>query len=131
MCLWFSVEKSIYYIEIILLNTMASQIPFTFVWCDNLYLFKIDLLLTYIMCSPFKLLLTLSHIQQTCSRRPWRHLVKIMDISINEGMVTENRWKHCGKRRNSLFWAISPFVTMFSKDVCWRCVKMCLQVGKG
>ena len=24
-------------------------------------------------------------------------------------------WKHCGKRRNCLFWAISSFVTMFYK----------------
>ena len=26
------------------------------------------------------------------------------------------RGKHCGKRRNCLFWAISSFVTMFSKS---------------
>ena len=25
-------------------------------------------------------------------------------------------WKHCGKRRNCSFWAISSFVTMFSKS---------------
>ena len=33
-------------------------------------------------------------------------------------------WKHCGKRRNCSFWAISPFPTMFSKAVCCWCVKM-------
>ena len=37
--------------------------------------------------------------------------------------------KHCGKRRNCLFWANSSFSTIFSKVVCGRCVKMRLQVS--
>ena len=32
--------------------------------------------------------------------------------------------KHCGKRRNCSLRAISPFATMFSKAVCYWCVKM-------
>ena len=31
--------------------------------------------------------------------------------------------KHCGKRRNCLLWAISPFRTIFIK-VVWCCVRM-------
>ena len=34
------------------------------------------------------------------------------------------RGKHCGKRRNCLFWAISSFVTLFSKScLLQRCQK--------
>ena len=29
-----------------------------------------------------------------------------------------NSWKYCNKRWNCLFWAISPFIVMFSKVVC-------------
>ena len=39
-------------------------------------------------------------------------------------------WKHCGKRRNCSFWAISSFVTIFSKVVCCRCVRKRLYEGK-
>ena len=39
--------------------------------------------------------------------------------------------KHCGKRRNCLLRAISPFPTMFSKAVCCRCVKMSIYGVKG
>ena len=28
-------------------------------------------------------------------------------------LIIEKGWKHCGKRGNCAFWAISPFVTMF------------------
>ena len=31
--------------------------------------------------------------------------------------------KHCGKRRNCSLRAISPFPTVFSKDLYWRHVK--------
>ena len=37
----------------------------------------------------------------------------------------------CVQRRNCSSWAISPLATMFSKNVCCYCIKMCLQVGKG
>ena len=32
--------------------------------------------------------------------------------------------KHCGKRRNCSLWAISSFPTMFSRAVCFSCIKM-------
>ena len=35
--------------------------------------------------------------------------------------------KHCGKRRNCSWRAISSFPTMFSKAVCCRCVKMSIE----
>ena len=39
--------------------------------------------------------------------------------------------KHCGKRRNCLLRAISLFPTMFSKAVCYCCVKMSIDGVKG
>ena len=38
-----------------------------------------------------------------------------MNVSVNECYYTERSWKHCGKWRNCLFWAISSFATMFQK----------------
>ena len=60
--------------------------------------------------------LTRSDKQTICSRRLQKHL---------------KNWKHCGKRRNCAFWAISTFVAMFSKVICCRCVRKRLYVGKG
>ena len=40
---------------------------------------------------------------------------KTPKTSINVGKITEQNWKYCGKRRNCSCWAISTFVTMFSK----------------
>ena len=39
--------------------------------------------------------------------------------------------KHCGKRRNCLLRAISPFPTVFSKDFYYRLVKTRACLGKG
>ena len=39
--------------------------------------------------------------------------------------------KHCGKRRNCSLRAISPFPTVFSKDLCCRHVKTRACLGKG
>ena len=39
--------------------------------------------------------------------------------------------KHCGKRRICLLRAISPFLTVFSKDLYCRHVKTRACVGKG
>ena len=39
--------------------------------------------------------------------------------------------KHCGKRRNCLLQAISPFPTVFSNDLCCRHVKARVFFGKG
>ena len=69
-------------------------------------------------------LLTLSFIRQLCSRRLWTYFVKTWKISIVEW---NKSGKHCGKRRNCTFCAISSFVTMFSKAVCCRGVRK----GKG
>ena len=52
--------------------------------------------------------LTLSLIRQFCSRRHWTYFVK---------KPMTKRGKHCGKSSNCLFWAISSFVTMFSKSL--------------
>ena len=38
--------------------------------------------------------------------------------------------KHCGKRRNCSFWAISPFPTVFSKDLHCRHVKARVCLGR-
>ena len=72
--------------------------------------------------------LTRLHLQEVCSRRLWKYLLKIWKISIIVGIITEKSWKNCGKRRNCSFWTISPFVAMFSKVVC---LEMCLKVGTG
>ena len=40
-------------------------------------------------------------------------------------------WKHCGKRRNCSFRAISPFPTVFSKDLYCKHVKTKACLGKG
>ena len=43
--------------------------------------------------------------------------------------VIQTGRKHCGKRRNCLLRAISPFPTVFSKGLFPRGVKRCLCVG--
>ena len=59
--------------------------------------------------------------------KPWQ-------IPLDEGILGIITWrknsKH-GRWKNCSFWAISPFVTMFSKVVCYRSVRKCLYVGKG
>ena len=39
--------------------------------------------------------------------------------------------KHCGKRRNCSLRPISPFPTVFSKDLYWKHVKSRACLGKG
>ena len=46
-------------------------------------------------------------------------------------MFYENDRKHCGKRRNCSLRAISPFPTVFSKDLNYRHVKTRACLGKG
>ena len=48
------------------------------------------------------ILLTLSHLQQICSRRLWKHLSKIMKTSINWNLIIEESWKHCDKKEKLL-----------------------------
>ena len=43
--------------------------------------------------------------------------------------VIQTGRKHCGKRRNCLLWAISPFPTVFSKLLIPRGIKRCHFVG--
>ena len=53
------------------------------------------------------------------------------EIWTNEDIVIRLSRKHCVKRRNCSFRAISSFPTMFSKaDCCW-CVKMSIYEVKG
>ena len=40
-------------------------------------------------------------------------------------------WKHCGKRRNCSFWAISSFVTLFSKSCLLQRLQKVSIWGKG
>ena len=54
---------------------------------------------------------------------------KICKISIIVCIITQKSCKPFGKMRNYPLRAISPFVTLFSKVVCCRCVKMRLHVG--
>ena len=69
---------------------------------------------------------------------------KILDSSKLKGVCRRQFWgwwkgekvlirgrKHCGKRRNCSFQAISPFPTVFSKDLCHRLVKARACLGKG
>ena len=51
--------------------------------------------------------LTLSHIQQIFSRRLKTSRQKHGKSPINEGITTEKSWKHCDKRKNCSYWAIS------------------------
>ena len=54
--------------------------------------------------------------------RPIQQQIKILCQKYKQmGIQLE---KHCGKRRNCLLRAISPFPTMFSKVICCQCVKM-------
>ena len=47
---------------------------------------------------------------------------KSMEFSISGSIFFKMSWKHC-KSRNCLFWAIFPFVSMISKDVCCRGIR--------
>ena len=82
----------------------------TFLLCKGLSDFKMiwqkcSLGFLYINC------LTLSHLQQICSRRLWKHSDKFWKISIKDGFIFKLSWKHCGQRRNCSSWAISPLAT--------------------
>ena len=52
-------------------------------------------------------------------------------ISCKWQNVPQTGRKHCGKRRNCLLRAISPFPTVFSKDFSCRHVKTRAYLGKG
>ena len=58
-------------------------------------------------------------------------LAKIWNISGNESIINEKSWKYCGKRRKCSLWAISPFVTMFSKSLCCNGVRKASVCWKG
>ena len=75
--------------------------------------------------------LTLSHIQQRCSRRLWKCLLKHMKNPHKWRYNNWRSWKHCGIRINCSLQPISSFAKMFSKVVCCRVVKERLYVGKG
>ena len=64
--------------------------------------------------------LTLSHKQQICRRLLWDYIdnTMIWKNSLNGSVIIKKSWIHCGKRRNCSSWAISSFVTMFSKIGC-------------
>ena len=49
--------------------------------------------------------------------------------TINEGVITEESWKRCDKRRNYSFWEITPFVPMLTIVVC--CTDVSIKQGKG
>ena len=75
--------------------------------------------------------LTLSHTAnfrllqtETVCRRQFLTLWKVAK-SLQKGR------KHCGKRRNCMLWAISPFSILFPKDLYCRHVKARASLGKG
>ena len=45
--------------------------------------------------------------------------------------VLQKNRKYCGKRRNCLLWAISPFPTVFSRELYCRHIKIRVCLGKG
>ena len=56
---------------------------------------------------------------------------KLKTFRDNNFKFDENGRKHCGKRRNSSLRAISPFPTVFSKDLYCRHRKTRVCLGKG
>ena len=77
------------------------------------------LVLTHYQTTNFRTFQT----ERVCRRQfqIWRKWKKVIQIGR----------KHCGKRRNCLLWAISPFPTAFSKALFPRGVKRCHCVGIG
>ena len=59
---------------------------------------------------------TLSHIQQICSKRLWKHLAKNMENS--------HKWMYD-------YWAISSFVTLFSKVMYCKRIRKSIYEEKG
>ena len=59
---------------------------------------------------------TVLPLSQICSIR--FENIHAINVSLNEIVNNEERWKHCGKRRNCLSWVIFPLTTKFSKIVC-------------
>ena len=49
----------------------------------------------------------------------------------NDSKFSRRVEKHCWRRRNFSLQAISPFPTVFSKDLCSRHVKARARLGKG
>ena len=87
---------------------------------------------------------SLTWIQMFCKCiNPLLHtpILGFSNYAANKDMMSKNMdklatviWlsrKHCGKRRNCSFQAISSFPTMFSKAVCFWCVKMSIYGVKG
>ena len=75
--------------------------------------------LTHFQTTNFRLF----QIERLCRRqfKTWRKWQKVIQTG----------GKHCGKRRNCLLRAISPFPTVFSKGLFHRGVKRCHCVGMG
>ena len=88
-------------------------------WKSFLFITTQSRLLTHYQTTNFRLFQT----ERVCRRQfqIWRKWQK--DIQTGR--------KHCGKRRNCLLRAISPFPTVFSKGLFPRGVKRCHCVGMG
>ena len=65
----------------------------------------------------------LFHTERVCKRR--------FQIGLKWQKVLQTGRKHCGKKRNCSLRAISPFPTVFSKDLYCRPVKTMACLGKG
>ena len=76
-------------------------------------------LLTHYQTTNFRLV----QIERVCRRQ--------FQISQKWQKVIQMDRKHCGKRRNCLLRAISPFPAVFSKDLYCRHVKSRACLGKG
>ena len=62
--------------------------------------------------------LTLSHIQQLCSRRLWKHVpINEEKISIKESVIIEWGWKH---------WQMEKLFVMSNLSICQNVFKNCL-----
>ena len=75
--------------------------------------------------------LTLSLIQQFCSRQLWTYFVKKWKISIIKWKTYDKQWKSLWQKQKLHIFVISSFVTMFSKSCLLQRLQKASIWGKG
>ena len=99
-------------------QTMQADLNWNFLHVVNFLLIK-----GLYYSIPLYTILRPSQIQRSCRQQLKCCYIRILRYRLHR--------KHCGKRWNCSFWAISPFSTMFSWSLFLQCVKMSIHGEKG
>ena len=107
---------SIYQSIISLGMFLKFEIPKLYMNCFFLLKLKHPQLCTSISYTKFNPFPYTTILQQTTLNIFCQKILNLIELKIIEWITYDLKWKHCGKRRNCSFLAISSFVIMFLKS---------------